>query len=348
MPAQKGTINLQADGAYMVLALPVSAFHGVDDDGDGAWSARELDLHNGLIQAQVAQQLRLRDVQGVRPIEAITLLPTPPDDKPSGPVTQLVVMARFQLAQTLTAQASETVQGLFFHAGLFGPQKTERQLSITVSQGAHQQLLVLTPERPEQALFAHAKTVVIDFVHEGARHIWMGWDHLLFLAVVLLGGGNWRHILGILSAFTLGHAITLAWGLWVAVPFTAYWVEAAIAGTIVGMAGAEAWLGRTQRSLSIQWRLVLVLACAMVHGLALASSLLDLGIDPAHRVWSLLGFNLGVEIGQCAAALGAGLVWLILGRICGSGLQARIRWFGMAAAMAVGTVWTVERLALAV
>jgi len=347
MPAQKGTINLQGDGAYMVVSLPVSAFQGVDDDGDGAWSAQELGLHGPLIHEQITQHLRLRDARGVLPIYSITLVPTPPDDKPSDPVTHLVVLARFKLTQTLATDALEPAQGLIFQAGLFGLQEGERQLNMTISQGAHKQLLLLSPERSEQALFPHARSVVADFVVQGVKHIWMGWDHLLFLAVVLLGGGNWRQIFTILSAFTLGHAITLAWGLWGAVPFPAYWVEAAIAGTIVGMAGAEAWLGRRQRSLSIQWRLPLVLACAMVHGLGLASSLIDLGIDPAYRIWTLLGFNLGVELGQCAAAIGAALAWYLLGGFGGPGFQARIRWLGMASAMGIGTFWMVQRLALA-
>jgi len=347
MPAQKGTINLQGDGAYMVVSLPVSAFEGVDDDGDGAWSAQELGLHGPLIHEQITQHLRLRDARGVLPIDSITLVPTPPDDKPSDPVTHLVVLARFKLAQTLVTDALEPAQGLIFQASLFGPQEGDRQLNMTISQGAHKQLLLLSPERPEQALFPHARSVVADFVVQGVKHIWMGWDHLLFLVVVLLGGGNWRQIFAILSAFTMGHAITLAWGLWGAVPFPAYWVEAAIAGTIVGMAAAEAWLGHRQRSLPIQWRLALVLACALVHGLGLASSLIDLGIDPAYRIWTLLGFNLGVELGQCAAAIGAALAWYLLRRFGGPGFQARIRWLGMAAAMGIGTFWMVERLALA-
>jgi hypothetical protein len=60
-----------------------------------------------------------------------------------------------------------------------------------------------------------------------------------------------------------------------------------------------------------------------------------------------LGFNLGVELGQCAAAIGAALAWYLLRRFGGPGFQARIRWLGMAAAMGIGTFWMVERLALA-
>ena len=127
MPAQKGTLNLQDDGAYMVVSLPVSAFQGVDDNGDGALSAQELGLHGPQIQEQLVQHLRLRDLTGLRPMVGITLVPTPRDDNPSDPVTQLVVLARFQLAQPLAMDAPEAVQGLNFHAGLFSPKESERQ-----------------------------------------------------------------------------------------------------------------------------------------------------------------------------------------------------------------------------
>jgi HupE / UreJ protein len=344
MVAQKGTLNLQGDGAYLVVSLPVSAFTSIDDDGDGAWSAQELGLHGPQIQDQLKAQLRLRDAQGPRTIDSITLVPTPPDDKPSDPVTQLVVLARFKLAHAVQADSPETVKGLHFHAGLFGQKEAEQQLSIAVTQGPHKQLMTLTPERPELALFPSGARVVVDYVVLGVLHILTGWDHLLFLAVVLLGGGSWRQILGILSAFTVGHAITLAWGLMGQVPFGTLWVEPTIALTIVGMAVAEAWKVRHAGVIAMPWRLTTVFVCALVHGLGLASSLQAIGLDSAHRLWSLLGFNLGVEIAQCAVALVLGSVtgWL-LGRLSLS-QQARVRRWWLACAVAVGSFWFIERL----
>lgn len=344
MVAQKGTLNLQGDGAYLVVSLPVSAFAGIDDDGDGAWSAQELGLHGPQIQDQLKAHLRLRDAQGPRPIDGITLVPTPPDDKPSDPVTQLVVLARFKLAQAIPSDGAATAKGLWFHAGLFGRTEPEQQLSIAVTQGAHKQLMVLTAQRPEQALFPSGVRVVTDYVVLGVMHILTGWDHLLFLAVVLLGGGSWRQILGLLSAFTLGHAITLAWGLLGQVPFEIRWVEPTIALTIVGMAVLETWPERLARQMAMPWRLALVFVCALVHGLGLASSLQAIGLDTTHRLWSLLGFNLGVELAQCTVALALGSVagWL-LARLTPT-QQWRVRSLCLACAVAAGSFWFIERL----
>jgi hypothetical protein len=344
MVAQKGTLNLQGDGAYLVVSLPVSAFSGIDDDGDGAWSAQELGLHGPHIQAQIKAQIQLRDALGRRPIDGITLVPTPPDDKPADPVTQLVVLVRFQLAQPVPADGAAMATGLVFHAGLFGATPAEQQLSIAVTQGPQKQLLVLTPERPELALFPSGWRVVADYVVLGVMHILTGWDHLLFLAVVLLGGGSWRQILGILSAFTLGHALTLAWGLLGQMTFGTAWVEPAIALTIVAMAALEAWQRQRANVVPVAWRLACVFSCALVHGLGLASSLQAIGLDTAHRLWSLLGFNLGVELAQCAVALALGaLGWVLLGKLAAP-QQQRIRQMWLLCAMLVGAFWFLERL----
>jgi len=89
---------------------------------------------------------------------------------------------------------------------------------------------------------------------------------------------------------------------------------------------------------------VCVFGCALLHGLGLASSLLGMGLDPAHRLWSLLGFNLGVELGQCFVALaGAALWWLLVMRLNPLN-QTRFRHLCLAVAMIVGTIWTIERL----
>jgi hypothetical protein len=344
MVAQKGTLNLQGDGAYMVVSLPVSAFQGIDDNGDGAWSSQELGMHSAQIQSQLAQHLRLRDAQGDRPIEGVMWIPTPPDDKPGAPVTQLVVMARFALAHPVTLDATEPEKGLVLHADLLGQQAAEKQLSITVTQGAHKQLLMFSPERTALALFPSGWQVMMDYLQLGVRHIGTGWDHLLFLAVVLLAGGTWRQVLYLLSAFTGGHAVTLAWGLMGQIPFSVKWVEASIAATIVVMAALDAGLQRRQTTLSLRWRVLCVWGCALLHGLGLASGLLTLGLDPAHRLWSLLGFNLGVELGQCGVALACAGVWRMLVKRLTPQNQTRCKQLCLLGAMMVGTFWTIERL----
>jgi hypothetical protein len=87
-----------------------------------------------------------------------------------------------------------------------------------------------------------------------------------------------------------------------------------------------------------------VFGCALVHGLGLASSLQAMGLDSSHRLWSLLGFNLGVELAQCAVALTLGaLAWLFIGKLAAR-WQQRMRQVGLLCAMLLGAFWFVERL----
>ena len=65
MPAQRGTLNIVGDGAYMVLFMPpVAGFAGIDDNGDGALSVAEMRAHGAAIEAQIRQGVLLADRAG--------------------------------------------------------------------------------------------------------------------------------------------------------------------------------------------------------------------------------------------------------------------------------------------
>jgi hypothetical protein len=156
----------------------------------------------------------------------------------------------------------------------------------------------------------------------GAQHIATGTDHLLFLLVLLLPAplratrGRWaepiglrptlRHVLIVVSAFTLGHSLTLAAGAlhWLRLPGSP--VECLIALSILVsavhatrplMAGREAWIAA---------------GFGLVHGLAFAETLAELGLDGNALVMAVLGFNLGIEAMQLlvVACVLPWLLWL--------------------------------------
>jgi hypothetical protein len=344
MMAQKGTLNLQGDGAYLVVSLPISAFEGVDEDKDGRWSESELDRHTPALREQLSRRIELRDARGLRDQQGLTLVPTPMDDRHDAPITQLVVMVKFDLSGILSPDSAQPASGLRFRIDLFGTQPDERQLSIAVTQGAHKHRLVVRPGHEAQVLFPGGWQVFRDALALGVEHILLGWDHLLFLAVVLLSGGTGRQILLVLSAFTVGHALTLAWasrgpGFLNPAP-----IEASIAATIVIMASLEWWMRRHCLTMPMPIRLTLVFACALVHGLGLASGLLAMELEPAHRLWSLLGFNLGIELAQCVIALGLILTASLVTRQLHARQVGQIRNALSAMAIAIGAFGLVERL----
>lgn len=141
------------------------------------------------------------------------------------------------------------------------------------------------------------RPVVRSFLALGVEHVLFGWDHLLFLAAIAIAAKERRDLLVAISAFTVGHALSLllvALG-WVAPP--ALLVECAIAGSIVLLAAREK-AGRG-------W---LCLGLGAVHGLGMGAALRGLLAD-GPLLGALVGFNIGVELAQLAAV---GLALLVL------------------------------------
>lgn len=132
------------------------------------------------------------------------------------------------------------------------------------------------------------------WIQLGMKHIFQGIDHLAFLIALLLVGGRFRQVLWMVTSFTLAHSLTLgatALGFILLDAQRARWVEAAIAVSIIYVA-AENLVRREHRH-----RAVITFLFGLVHGFGFASALSAYGLG--EQVASgLLGFNLGVELGQ--------------------------------------------------
>jgi hypothetical protein len=148
--------------------------------------------------------------------------------------------------------------------------------------------MVFSAARQQQRLFPSAGAVLTDYMVLGARHILDGPDHLLFLLVVLATGMGWAALVITLSAFTLGHATTLALGVlgqWRVSPTLA---EPAIALTIVLMALLDERARRRGVTIPLVQRMALVFACALVHGLGFAAAV-SLAANVPHELhWHVL------------------------------------------------------------
>lgn len=158
----------------------------------------------------------------------------------------------------------------------------------------------------------------------GVEHILIGWDHLAFLLALILGCGRLRRLLAVVTAFTVAHSVTLALGATGVVELRADVVEAVIALSIAVAAGLSLWRlragrldhpGRREPAGSSAWPLLtLCFGFGLVHGFGFAGLLADRLPAGGDRLWPLLGFNLGVEIGQVAlVAVGFPLL-VVVGR----------------------------------
>jgi hypothetical protein len=154
----------------------------------------------------------------------------------------------------------------------------------------------------------------VQYVVEGIWHIWIGFDHILFLlslllpAVLVHTAKRWqgvatfrialREVLWVVTAFTVAHSITLTLAALQIVALPSRWVESAIAASVVLAAANNLWPVVEHR------RWVVAFVFGLIHGFGFASVLTDLGLPADTLVLSLLGFNLGVETGQLAIVAG--------------------------------------------
>ena len=189
------------------------------------------------------------------------------------------------------------------------------------------------------------------YLWEGVHHIWIGYDHILFLLTLLLPAalrrqdGRWvpvarlstaiGQIMVIVTAFTLAHSITLALAALELVKLPSNLVEAAIAASVV-IAAVNNIVPIVTRRL---W--LVAFGFGLIHGFGIAGVLADLGLPGDALAIALLAFNLGIEMGQIVIVT-ALLPLLFLVR--DARLYSRVALpAGSLAAAAIGMIWLLER-----
>ena len=171
-------------------------------------------------------------------------------------------------------------------------------------------IFLLTPEvfahgvddHTKQFLLANQGVAIGPFLYIGSKHMVTGYDHLLFLLGVVFFLFRTKDILLYVSLFTLGHSLTLFFGVLGNIMVNPYLIDAII-GISVVYKGFDN-LGGFQRIFGFQPNTkVAVLIFGLFHGFGLATKLQDFAL-PEQDLWkNLLAFNIGVEIGQFLALL---------------------------------------------
>jgi hypothetical protein len=183
-----------------------------------------------------------------------------------------------------------------------------------------------------------AIAVMKTFIASGVHHILIGPDHILFLVGLLLTGGTWGALVRIVTAFTLGHSVTLSLAALNVLTPPATIIEPAIALSIV-FVGADNLVRGDGRDL----RAWVALVFGLVHGFGFANVLREFGLPDEALGWSLFSFNLGVEIGQLAIVLVVATALSAIRRRSLS-LGQRVAFAGSVVVIAAGTYWFVQRV----
>lgn len=210
--------------------------------------------------------------------------------------------------------------------------------------GGDEQTLLLQPQHTRLAVPAAEQShgVFVDFLVLGFEHIWLGVDHLLFVAGLIFVARTWRRVLLTVTGFTLAHSLTLALAALDLVRLPARAIEAAIALSIVFLA-VEIVKGPRD---TLTWRRPAAVAASfgLHHGFGFAAVLREIGLPTEGLVTALLAFNLGIEAGQ---ALFAGVLLGLIALAGRFGVTGHGGATQKLAGYAVGTVacyWMIERL----
>lgn len=216
-------------------------------------------------------------------------------------------------------------------------------------------LLVFTAENSRHVVDLGETSVskaVLGVVGLGVEHIQIGSDHILFILALLLpsvlvfypslgwrpvesfGAGLWR-ILKIATSFTIAHTITLTLGGLGVVSISPGIVEPVIAISI-----ALAALHNV-RPVFYNKEWILAFAFGLFHGFGFAGLLADLGLDRSNRVLSLLGFNLGIELGQVAIILMLFPALFLLRRTL---MYVRLMQVGSTGLIVIALGWFIDRV----
>jgi len=230
------------------------------------------------------------------------------------------------------------VAGRVFGVRGLGPVVNEATVLVTFKDGRTASHL-LTPSSPTWELPSaeSAARVAASYVRLGVVHIATGADHLLFLVLLVLLLRRARSVLLAETAFTLSHSISFAATSLGLVRVAAAPAEACIALSLIFLAldvreepQRDAWRGAAA-----------AFVFGLVHGLGFAGGLRELGLPDAHAALALLGFGVGVEMGQVA------FLAVVLGL---AALLQRVRAFprivtgGAVAIGSLATAWFIERL----
>ena len=319
-----------------------------NDDGELTWG--ELRPRTAEIEAFAADGLsvKLADQQG-KACTPGALQPLQIDGHSDGHYA--VLLRRWQCA----APPQDLTLGYRLFAA---SDPTHRGVTLLSFADGRHQTLVLAPDGVAQSLnlskagSGDARANLLSVFEEGVHHIWVGYDHILFLlslllpAVLIRMAARWMpapkikpvltEVLSVVTAFTVAHSITLALAAFEIVNPPSRAVESLIALSVLLAALNNLWpvLKRGR------WKLTF--AFGLIHGFGFASALKDLGLAKAALAGPLLMFNLGVEVGQLAiVAVFVPIAWLL----------RRQRWYprwvmgaGSVLISVLALAWLVERV----
>ena len=313
--------------------LSVAELHwavNLDDDGDGRIRWSEIEGHRAEIEFLALSHLVVSKRGRCDARLADLLLATHAQE----PHVSLGIQARCTNTGPLDISTD-----------LFLQESASQRTLIDITTATGQFTAALSPGAPRwtEPKSPSVLATFATFVAQGTWHVWIGYDHLAFLILLLLPSVRFKATLGdvsrdllqIVTAFTVAHSITLALAATDTVRLPVRPVEMTIAASIV-IAGALNLSPEASR-----WRLPLAFGFGLVHGFGFANALAEIGSHGARLVPVLAGFNIGVELAQLSVI--AVLLPLLLRMRASPFYAARFLPATSMAMMLAGAAWFAAR-----
>jgi len=224
--------------------------------------------------------------------------------------------------------------------------RTDALLRVELADGRRLQAVLrgadsfyVVPARPSRLAVARQYAAL------GSEHIATGLDHLLFVfGLLLLVGGNLREVVKTVTAFTVGHSLTLSLAVLGFVRFPTGPIELAIAGSVFLLAVELAREPDARPGWLRRWPWLMAGGFGLLHGLGFAGALAQVGLPADEIPLALFAFNVGIELGQLAFVLAV----LAALRLLASWLAAAPRWARAVPVYGLGTLaayWCLQRAA---
>lgn len=217
-------------------------------------------------------------------------------------------------------------------------------LRIEQADGRQRQALLSERDPAYRVPAAEAAAPVFrSYLRLGVEHLWGGFDHLCFVLGLVLLLRRLRPLLLGITAFTLGHSLTLGLAVLGLIAIDAALTELAIAASIVLLALELLRSPERGPGLVARRPALLPAAFGLLHGLGFAGALAEIGLPRAGIPLALLAFNLGIELGQLALVAGLLALAALARRVAADSLPAR---WPVLPAYLIGTLaaaWCLER-----
>lgn len=336
---------LQKDGLvrWDIALRDLEQALGLDSNQDGQLTWGELKQQQARISAYALSRLKLSQDEATcrLGLQAMQI-----DEHTDGAYAVLMLTPACSLAATAKLQLNYQL--------LFELDPTHRGVLLDQRAGISTSSMIFSKEQPSLSISPEQLSpwsTFVNYISEGAYHIWIGLDHLLFISMLILPAvlrvknHAWEEVasfrpalwnlLKVITAFTVAHSITLSLAALNLVSLPSRLVESAIALSIIVLA------------LNIFYPIVkhdqwwLAFGFGLLHGFGFASVLMELEMPSSALIQALLGFNLGVELGQLILVL---LLFPLAYVLRASKLyQVPILYGTAAITLVLASIWLVER-----